>query len=154
MTNVLALFVMCKWVIVYFTVPSNRQLDPIVLKGSDLAELLGTPIGQILGFNFDPNARNSNQWTQVPIQIDEMHYQSWETIKNEPDCRKVLNYTILKPLGFWLEFSLIFSLEFSMEFSLEFSLELSWCKNCHKSNCRLLILSMMILPQEMQFLFL
>ena len=40
------------------------------------AELLGTPIGQILGFNFDPNARNSNQWTQVPIQIDEMHYQS------------------------------------------------------------------------------
>merc|ERR1740129_2570551 len=70
-------------------VPSNRQLDPIVLKGSDLAELLGTPIGQILGFNFDPNARNSNQWTQVPIQIDEMHYQSWETIKNEPDCRLV-----------------------------------------------------------------
>ena len=66
-------------------------MDPIVLKGSDLAELLGTPIGQILGFNFDPNARNSNQWTQVPIQIDEMHYQSWETIKNEPDCRKVLN---------------------------------------------------------------
>ena len=85
---------MSKRVIVYITVPSNRQLDPIVLKGSDLAELLGTPIGQILGFNFDPNARNSNQWTQVPIQIDEMHYQSWETIKNEPDCRKVLNYTI------------------------------------------------------------
>ena len=80
-------------------------MDPIVLKGSDLAELLGTPIGQILGFNFDPNARNSNQWTQVPIQIDEMHYQSWETIKNEPDCRKVVlntqnmtNSTLVSPV--------------------------------------------------------
>ena len=98
-------------------------MDPIVLKGSDLAELLGTPIGQILGFNFDPNARNSNQWTQVPIQIDEMHYQSWETIKNEPDCRKVLNYTNLKPLGFSFEFSLILSFEFSLKFSMEFVLE-------------------------------
>ena len=80
-------------------------MDPIVLKGSDLAELLGTPIGQILGFNFNPNARNSNQWTQVPIQIDEMHYQSWETIKNEPDCRKVVlntqnmtNSTLMSPV--------------------------------------------------------
>ena len=100
-------------------------MDPIVLKGSDLAELLGTPIGQILGFNFDPNARNSNQWTQVPIQIDEMHYQSWETIKNELDCRKVLNYTILKPLGFSFENLLIFSFEFSFEFSMEFSIEFS-----------------------------
>ena len=59
----------------------------MVLKGSDLTELLGTPINQILGYSFNANG----QWTQIPIQIDEMHFQKWETIKHEPDCRKVWN---------------------------------------------------------------
>ena len=59
----------------------------MVLKGSDLTELLDTPINQILGYNFNGNG----EWTQIPIQIDEMHLQKWETIKHEPDCRKVFS---------------------------------------------------------------
>ena len=70
----------------YFcTVPSARIHDPVVLKGSELPELLGVPTWQLLGFNFN----SSGQWTQVPIQIDEMHYQKWDVIKHVPDCRKV-----------------------------------------------------------------
>ena len=53
-------------------------MDPVVLKGSDLPELAGLSVSQIVGFNFDANG----QWNQIPIQIDEMHYQSWATIKH------------------------------------------------------------------------
>ena len=57
----------------------------MVLKGSDLPELLGVPPSQIFGYTFN----SVGKWTQVPIQIDEMHYQSWDVIKNVPDCRQV-----------------------------------------------------------------
>ena len=66
-------------------VPSSRVHDAVVLKGSDLPELLSVPTWQILGFNFN----SSGQWTQIPIQIDEMHYKKWDIIKHVPDCRKV-----------------------------------------------------------------
>ena len=66
-------------------VPSSRVHDAVVLKGSDLSELLSVPTWQILGYNFN----SSGLWTQIPIQIDEMHYQKWDIIKHAPDCRKV-----------------------------------------------------------------
>ena len=65
--------------------PSSRVHDAVVLKGSDLPELLSVPTWQILGYNFN----SSGLWTQIPIQIDEMHYQKWDIIKHVPDCRKV-----------------------------------------------------------------
>ena len=65
--------------------PSSRVHDAVVLKGSDLSELLSVPTWQILGYNFN----SSGLWTQIPIQIDEMHYQKWDIIKHVPDCRKV-----------------------------------------------------------------
>ena len=76
------------------TVPSTRVHDAVVLKGSDLPELLSIPTWQILGYNFN----SSGLWTQIPIQIDEMHYQKWDIIKHVPDCRKVyfrMSYYIL-----------------------------------------------------------
>ena len=75
-------------------VPSSRVHDAVVLKGSDLPELLSVPTWQILGYNFN----SSGIWTQIPIQIDEMHYQKWDIIKHVPDCRKVyfrMSYYIL-----------------------------------------------------------
>ena len=66
-------------------VPASRVHDAVVLKGSDLPELLSVPTWQILGYNFN----SSGLWTQIPIQIDEMHYQKWDIIKHVPDCRKV-----------------------------------------------------------------
>ena len=74
--------------------PSSRVHDAVVLKGSDLPELLNVPTWQILGYNFN----SSGLWTQIPIQIDEMHYQKWDIIKHVPDCRKVyfrMSYYIL-----------------------------------------------------------
>jgi hypothetical protein len=67
----------------FLIVPSSRVHDAVVLKGSDLKEILSVPTWQILGFNFN----SSGQWTQIPIQIDEMHYQKWDIIKHVPDCR-------------------------------------------------------------------
>merc|ERR1712156_1299504 len=56
--------------------------DPVVLNGNDLYELIGADPHSIVGFRYDGN----EVWTQVPIQIDEMHYQNWEIIK-PGDCR-------------------------------------------------------------------
>ena len=60
---------------------TNRKYDPVVFKGSDLPQLLDLPIDFIVGF-----AIISGKWRQIPIQIDEMHVQNWEIIKNG-DCR-------------------------------------------------------------------
>ena len=65
-------------------VPLSRIYDAVVLKGFDLPELLGVPPSQIFGYTFD----SDGQRIQVPIQIDEMHYQKWDVIKHEPDCRQ------------------------------------------------------------------
>ena len=59
----------------------------MVLKGSDLRELLGVPPSQIFGYTFDSDGER----TQVPIQVDEMHYQKWDVIKHAPDCRQVVS---------------------------------------------------------------
>lgn len=58
----------------------NRIYDPIVLKGAELPELKGENIDFIVGFVYN------SIWVQVPIQIDEKHWQDWVTIKNG-DCR-------------------------------------------------------------------
>jgi hypothetical protein len=60
--------------------PRSRDADPVVLKGGSLANLLGQDPGRILGFSWDGAA-----FQQVPVQVDEMHLQMWETIKKD-DC--------------------------------------------------------------------
>ncbi len=64
--------------------PVFRQFDPVVLAGSDLPELISKPIDRIAGFVDDINSEEV--WTQIPIQIDERHYQYWDVIK-DGDCR-------------------------------------------------------------------
>jgi hypothetical protein len=67
-------------------VPSSRKYDPVVLKGSDLPELLGIKVEFIVAFQLNYTINKVSNWTQIPIQIDEMHVQDWEIIKHG-DCR-------------------------------------------------------------------
>ena len=60
--------------------PTDRSLDPVVLKGADIPELRGILNDQIVGFQYV-----SGSWVQVPIQIDEMKMQQWNTVK-QGDC--------------------------------------------------------------------
>ena len=59
-----------------------RQYDPIELTGSDLYELYGWAPASIIAFRYE----ESEMWTQIPVQIDEMHEQYWEVVK-PGDCR-------------------------------------------------------------------
>lgn len=60
--------------------PTDRSMDPVVLKGADIPELRGFLNYQIVGFQYV-----SGLWQQVPIQIDEMRLQQWSTVK-QGDC--------------------------------------------------------------------
>ena len=54
--------------------------QPVVINGSQLQELIGASIHSIVAYKFD------GDWIQIPLQIDEKHWQDWATIKKE-DCR-------------------------------------------------------------------
>ena len=60
----------------------ERKLESVVIKGAQLPDLTNVPIDFIVGF-----AYSSAQWEQIPLQIDEMHWQDWDVIKNSSDCR-------------------------------------------------------------------
>ena len=60
--------------------PKTREADPVVLTGEDIPEMLHIIPGDIIGYKFD-----GISLVQVPIQIDEMHVQLWNNIKDN-DC--------------------------------------------------------------------
>ena len=64
------------------SVPTDRLADPVVLKGVDVPEMMGNLPESIIAFMF--NAIDGTMY-QIPIQIDEMKIQLWNTIK-ENDC--------------------------------------------------------------------
>lgn len=47
--------------------PADRAGDPVVLKGSDLGDLIGTAPGKIVGYRW------AGSWVQIPVQVDERH---------------------------------------------------------------------------------
>jgi hypothetical protein len=49
-----------------------RDLDPVVLRGSDLPDLVGIDPGDIVAFRYDTQA---GAWDQVPVQVDERHLE-------------------------------------------------------------------------------
>ena len=59
-----------------------RAYDPVELTGSDVYELYGWDPASIIAFRYEETER----WTQIPVQIDEMHEQLWEAV-NPGDCR-------------------------------------------------------------------
>ena len=62
--------------------PLSREMDPVVLKGTDVPNYYGASVNDIAGYSWD---QTSGRFTQVPIQIDEMHLQDYDVIKNG-DC--------------------------------------------------------------------
>ena len=62
--------------------PYSRFADPVVLTGVDVPEVLGFKPENIVGFSY---SRSSGRFTQVPVQVDEKHYQQWHVLKDE-DC--------------------------------------------------------------------
>ena len=61
-----------------------RVYEPIVLTGEEISSLQGAEIDEIVGFSLNSDGVT---WTQIPLQIDERHMQTWDTIKNSSDCR-------------------------------------------------------------------
>ena len=67
---------------------SDRKLESVVLKGAKLPDLTNVPIDFIVGFAYSNIV--GEEWQQIPLQIDEMHWQNWDVIKNPgSDCRIV-----------------------------------------------------------------
>ncbi len=71
--------------------PYDRSRDPVVLKGSDIS-YTDADVNDLVGFKY--NAVDSS-WTQVHIQIDEMHMQDYDVIKNGDCYAQGRNFTNL-----------------------------------------------------------
>jgi len=56
-----------------------RDLDPVVLRGSALPDLIGTDPGDIVAFRYDTPA---GAWDQVPVQVDERHLEHLAQLRN------------------------------------------------------------------------
>jgi hypothetical protein len=50
---------------------TERGDDPVVLKGIEVADMLGTKPGNIVGFSY-----SDGDWAQIPVQVDERHTKS------------------------------------------------------------------------------
>lgn len=68
----------------FFVQANKRYLDPVVIDGKQLPELLQRDFKNFVAFRINLE----NQWKQVPLQIDEKHLQQWQVIL-QGDCRIV-----------------------------------------------------------------
>jgi len=59
----------------------NRDCDPVVLKGSQASCMRGETPTNIVAFKF-----SNNQWTQIPVQIDEMVLRDIQAPYGPNDC--------------------------------------------------------------------
>ena len=67
----------------------DRFFDPVILNGYELPELIGANIDDIVAFMVVKEYDEFHQkWVQIPLQVDEKHWQDWNVIKNG-DCRYV-----------------------------------------------------------------
>lgn len=57
----------------------ERDLDPVVLNGSDLPTLLGLSPGSIVAFRWNSERRD---WEQVPVQVDQRHVELLSKLRN------------------------------------------------------------------------
>ena len=64
--------------------PPSRHADPVVLMGKDVPELNWYFPQDLVAFSYDAV---EDSWTQIPLQIDEKHFQLWDRIKNSVDCK-------------------------------------------------------------------
>ena len=65
------------------TIRDSRRYDPVVIMGVNVTELYWRMPKDLVGFRY----LGSEGWQQFPIQIDEIHVQDWNNIKNGADCQ-------------------------------------------------------------------
>ncbi len=56
-----------------------RGIDPVVLSGAQLADLVGVAPGDVVAFRYDTKA---GAWDQVPVQVDERHIEQLAQLRN------------------------------------------------------------------------
>jgi hypothetical protein len=56
-----------------------RSIDPVVLTGDQLPDLVGTVPGDVVAFRYDTGA---DAWEQVPVQVDERHVDFLAKLRN------------------------------------------------------------------------
>ena len=64
-------------------IPESRHADPVILVGEQAHDLLGIDPEKLVGFRYDDTVGG---WEQVPVQVDEKHYQDWLVVK-QGDCQ-------------------------------------------------------------------
>ena len=79
------IFVLCLILIVESDQePASRHADPVVLLGKDVPELNWYFPHDLVAFRY---RTAFDGWSQIPLQIDERHFQLWDRIKNGVDCK-------------------------------------------------------------------
>ncbi len=58
---------------------ADRQADPVVLTGAQVAALAGAPVGDILAFRY-----LNGTWTQFPVQVDQRKTVELNTVYDQP----------------------------------------------------------------------
>lgn len=56
-----------------------RDLDPVVLTGAQVSDLVGAAPGGIVAFRYDTQA---GAWDQVPVQVDQRHLEFLSKLRN------------------------------------------------------------------------
>ena len=64
-------------------ISESRRYDPVVIMGVNVTELYWRMPNDLVGFRY----LRDEGWEQFPIQIDEIHVQDWNNIKNGVDCQ-------------------------------------------------------------------
>lgn len=68
---------------------AQRPEDPVILKGSDVPSLLGSPPGKVLAYRYF-----NGQWGQVPVQVDERAMIDLGSVYNGPaNGVRIMSYT-------------------------------------------------------------
>jgi hypothetical protein len=58
---------------------SDRQADPVVVTGVQVASLKGTPVGDVVAFSWRAGA-----WSQIPVQVDQRKTVELNTVYGKP----------------------------------------------------------------------
>ncbi len=56
-----------------------RGIDPVVLTGAQLGDLVGVEPGDVVAYRYDTTA---DAWDQVPVQVDERHIEHLDQLRN------------------------------------------------------------------------
>ena len=56
----------------------DRELDPVIMTGADVAGLCGSAPGDLVAFRY------AGGWEQIPVQVDERAEVDFDQVYNQP----------------------------------------------------------------------